>query len=215
MDEATQRRLFEPFFTTKEQGKGTGLGLCTVYGIVKQSGGGILVASEPGKGSTFEVYLPRLGPGQSSHDDVAEPSAPQAVPLPRGSETILLVEDDAAVRNLAARLLRELGYQVLTADSGGSALLAAEEALRIDLLLTDVVMPQMHGRELAERLASLRPGLRVLYMSGYTDDVVGRRGVLEGGTQLLSKPFSPATLARKVRAVLDVEDTTPLAGGTP
>ncbi len=199
MDERTMEKLFEPFFTTKEKGKGTGLGLSTVYGIVKQSGGKIAVHSEPGKGTTFNVYLPRV------HD---EPSPMEAhrdreVP-PVGNETILVVEDETAVRELAARMLRAAGFAVLTAENGDEALLASgHHQGEIHLLLTDVVMPGMSGRLLAERLAELRPGVRVLYMSGYTDDAIIHHGVLKPGTRFIGKPFSAAELARRVRDSLD------------
>ena len=201
MDEATQAHLFEPFFTTKEVGKGTGLGLATVYGIVKQSGGYIWVYSEPGHGTTVKVYLPRV-PG------VAEAPAPSPAPAPRevrgGHETVLLVEDAAPVRALARRSLEAHGYRVLDASDGPGALeLSARHGAPIDLLVTDVVMPGMSGRELAERLAPVRPGMKVLYTSGYTDDAMVRQGVLNAGVAFLQKPFVPDSLARKVREVLD------------
>ncbi len=199
MDDATQAHLFEPFFTTKEVGKGTGLGLATVYGIVKQSGGYIWVYSEPRRGTTVKVYLPRV-PGAAE--------APAATPPPKavkgGHETVLLVEDAAPVRTLARRSLEACGYRVLDAADGPSALeLSARHAAGIELLVTDVVMPGMSGRELAERLAPERPGMKVLYTSGYTDDAMVRQGVLNAGVAFLQKPFVPDTLARKVREVLD------------
>jgi CheY-like chemotaxis protein len=190
-------RIFEPFFTTKEAGRGTGLGLSTVYGIVQQSGGAIDAQSEPGRGSTFRIFLPVVDatPTMSGISAAAEPLA--------GSETILFAEDDDSVRSLACRVLRKHGYTVLAASGGGEALLLCERhAGRIDLLLTDVVMPQMSGRELAERLASLRPDMRVLYTSGYTDDAILRYGMLDNTNALLEKPYSPETLLRRVRAVL-------------
>ncbi|MFQ5891102.1 MAG: ATP-binding protein [Gemmatimonadota bacterium] len=199
MDEETQSQIFEPFFTTKGPGEGTGLGLATVYGIVKQSGGYIWVYSNPGLGTTFKIYLPRV-PGAVER---LEPSAVPAAPL-RGSETVLLVEDEPVILDLARRVLRQNGYAVLGASG-------AEEALRvcerhegaIPLIVTDVVMPRMSGPKLAERLASLRPEARVLYISGYTDEVIVHHGVLAPGTAFLQKPFAAAALARKVREVLD------------
>jgi two-component system, cell cycle sensor histidine kinase and response regulator CckA len=199
MDEATQAHLFEPFFTTKEVGKGTGLGLATVYGIVKQSGGYIWVYSEPGRGTTVKVYLPRV-PG------AAEPPLPAPEPpaLRGGHETVLLVEDAAPVRTLARRSLEACGYTVLDAADGPSAIeLSARHAGAIAVLVTDVVMPGMSGRELAERLAPTRPAMKVLYTSGYTDDAMVRQGVLTAGVAFLQKPFVPDSLARKVRDVLD------------
>ena len=198
MDEVILAHLFEPFFTTKEVGKGTGLGLATVYGIVKQSGGHVEVQSAVGQGTSFRVYLPRLDRGPEEGADPAGDSPG------RGSETILLVEDDETVRTLVRTVLRKNGYTVLEAGDGGEALVVAERHTGpIHLLLTDVVVPQLGGRRLADRLVALRPELRVLFTSGYTDDEVVRRGVFEAETSLLQKPFSPETLARKVREVLD------------
>jgi two-component system, cell cycle sensor histidine kinase and response regulator CckA len=197
----TLAHLFEPFFTTKERGKGTGLGLATVYGVVKQSGGYIWVDSEPGKGSSFKVYLPQID----------EPvSAPVVTVLPaesfQGAETILLVEDAGPLRKLAHALLEQNGYHVLAAEHGAEALKIAEQKTRhIDLLLTDVIMPGMTGRELADRLVGQQAGLRVLYMSGYTDSAIADQGVLEPGTYLLHKPFTEEALIQKVREVLDAE----------
>ncbi len=198
MSQETKRRLFEPFFTTKEPGKGTGLGLATVYGIVKQSGGAVWVYSEPEAGATFKVYLPRVDEDAEVQKVVAEPAPP------RGSETVLLAEDDDELRDLAREILETYGYRVLAAGTPAEALLIAEQHVgAIDLLLTDVVMPQMSGRRLVERLAAVLPAIRVLYMSGYTDDAIVHHGVLDPGTPFLQKPFMPEVLAGKVREVLD------------
>jgi two-component system, cell cycle sensor histidine kinase and response regulator CckA len=199
MDEATRARVFEPFFTTKEPGKGTGLGLATVYGIVKQSGGSVELDSAPGRGTTFQIYLPRV------EEAVPARKSPSGeFKAPRGTETLLLVDDDAAVRSLCRLALQTFGYQVLDAADGAAALLLSEAyQARIHLLVTDVVMPGMNGRELANRLTKLRPGLKVLYVSGYTDDAVVRNGVAAGGVAFLAKPITPGMLARKVRQVLD------------
>jgi two-component system, cell cycle sensor histidine kinase and response regulator CckA len=206
MDIATQKRLFEPFFTTKAPGKGTGLGLSTVYGVTKQSGGNVWVYSELGKGTTFKVYLPRLTDDQKAQRPKTTGARPAV-----GSETILLVEDDEAVRAVSVRILRTAGYQVLPAANGPEALLTAADLQgEIHLLLTDVVMPQMSGSQLAEQLLRLRPGLRVLYTSGYTDEAIVHRGVLEQETKFIGKPFSAADLTRKVRDVLD--DLSPPKG---
>jgi signal transduction histidine kinase/CheY-like chemotaxis protein len=199
MDAATQARIFEPFFTTKEPGKGTGLGLATVFGIVKQSGGSIWVYSEPGHGTTFKVYLPRV-------DDATDHPAPAAEgsPLARASETILLVEDDDEVRALACETLEGNGYAVIPAASAAEALrVVGARQQPIHLLVTDVVLPQVSGRGLADLLAPDHRDLRVLYISGYTDDAIVRHGVLEAGTAFLQKPFTPHTLLSKVRKVLD------------
>jgi signal transduction histidine kinase/CheY-like chemotaxis protein len=199
MDEETRLRVFEPFFTTKPLGKGTGLGLSVVHGIVEQHGGAISVESAPGRGTTFRIYLPRV-------DDVvaqAETNAAAAAAV-HGSETILLVEDETEVRELVAQMLRKSGYTVLTAPDAATALALSERHPGpIHLLLTDVVMPEMSGLELRQRLSGLRPQTRVIYMSGYTDEALGRHGVLEPDTVLLQKPFRFAELGRRIRESLD------------
>jgi two-component system, cell cycle sensor histidine kinase and response regulator CckA len=200
MDRETQQRIFEPFFTTKDVGKGTGLGLSTVYGIVKQSGGYIWVYSEQGMGTMFKVYLPRM-------DDANEVTVEKQESIVlRGSETILLVEDEEVVRGLTKNILMQAGYNVLDAKGG-------EEAIRvcrahngpIDLLLTDVVMPEISGKEVADRLVELRPTIRVLYMSGYTDEAIVQHGVLDASVEFIQKPFTWFGLTRKVRDVLNRE----------
>ncbi len=199
MDTEIMSHIFEPFFTTKESGKGTGLGLATVYGIVKQSGGNVWVYSEPGKGSTFKVYLPRVEEG------VIEPKPKAAAPtVLGGEETILLVEDDAALRDLISTALRKYGFTVLEASHGGEALLICErEKAPIHLMLTDVVMPQISGSALAERLTLLHPELKVLYMSGYTENAIVHLGVLDSAVNFIAKPFRLLGLVQKVREVLD------------
>jgi two-component system cell cycle sensor histidine kinase/response regulator CckA len=199
MSPETIAHIFEPFFTTKGGTKGTGLGLATVYGIVKQSGGYIWVYSEPDKGSTFKVYFPRV-------DELAEKDSrsPHAVSAKRGSETILLVEDDDAVRELTEVILATQGYKVICANGPKRAEeIAAERSQEIDLVLTDVIMPTMSGRELAKKLGARNPKMRVMYMSGYTDNVIAQGGVLEEGLAFLQKPFTPRALTQKVREVLD------------
>jgi two-component system cell cycle sensor histidine kinase/response regulator CckA len=200
MPRELKEKVFEPFFTTKERGKGTGLGLSMVYGIVKQIGGNILVYSEPGHGTTFKIYLPRVEEQLDTFHALDETDS-----FPRGGETVLLVEDDPSVRNLAHRLLRQQGYRVLEAANGVGALHVAQEhgGEKIHLLLTDVVMPQMGGKELADQLKIFRPDVKVLYTSGYTDDAIVHHGVLEPGIHFLQKPFSLKTLSHKVREVLD------------
>ncbi len=205
MDADTQAHLFEPFFTTKGVGKGTGLGLATVYGIVKQSDGYIGVTTGPRRGARFEIYLPRVEEVSESSDGSRLASQPL-----RGQETILLVEDQEEVRDLTRDLLQMRGYTVLEARNGAEAAqLSEHHGEVIHLLVTDVVMPQMSGRELADRLVSRRPDLKVLYMSGYTDEAIGPHGVLDPGVALLPKPFSPDALAQKVRDVLDVARAAP------
>jgi len=200
MTAEVKSRIFEPFFTTKETGKGSGLGLATCFGIVKQNNGHIWVYSEAGQGTTFKVYLPRV---EEAADD--DSGRGQSLPLPGGVETILLVEDEGAIRQLASRILREHGYTVLEAENGEKALRLIETLPELDihLLLTDVVMPLMGGKGLAEQLRTTRPNLKVLFISGYTDNTVIHNGILEMGAAFLQKPFTLATLTRKVREVLD------------
>jgi two-component system cell cycle sensor histidine kinase/response regulator CckA len=199
MSREVQQRVFEPFFTTKGQGKGTGLGLSTVYGIVKQSGGDVWIYSEPGTGTTFKVYFPRALEGEAF-----VPATEDNRSSPRGTETILVVEDDPALRALSERVLESNGYTVLLARNGIEALaIASGHSGHIDMVATDVVMPKMNGRPLVEKLLESRAEMRVLFMSGYTDDEVMRRGVIDGRTAFLQKPFTPVELARKVREVLD------------
>jgi two-component system, cell cycle sensor histidine kinase and response regulator CckA len=199
MDKEIQDKLFEPFFTTKETGKGTGLGLATIYGIVKQNNGFINVYSEPGQGTTFRVYLPRHdGKSEQSREEVSE------APAARGHDTILLVEDEPAILNMTTKMLERLGYTVLTASTPGEAIRLAEAHHgAIHLLITDVVMPEMNGRDLAKSLLSLYPNLKRLFMSGYTADVVAHHGVLDEGVNFMQKPFSIKDLAAGVREALD------------
>ena len=200
IDAETKSRLFEPFFTTKEPGKGTGLGLATVYGIVKQSGGYVRVESEPGKGAAFKVFLRRLEAGADEIEHVLHIVEER----PRGSETVLLVEDEEVVRNLVREILEGNGYTVIEARNGAEALeLGRRFKGPIHLLVTDVVMPKMSGRELAERLVTIHRETRILYMSGYTDGAIGHHGVLDPDTEFLQKPFSFDELAQKVRKVID------------
>ena len=205
MDAATLARIFEPFFTTKEVGKGTGLGLATVYGVVKQSGGHVAVYSEAGRGTAFKIYLPRTVDAARAGASLTGPAA-----APRGDETVLLADDDEAIRRIAGIVLESSGYTVLAAQDGDEALqIGRAHPGPIDLLVTNVVMPKMSGRQLAESLAPVHPQMRVLYLSGYTDDAVVRHGVLEAGTAFLQKPFTPGVLARKAREVLDGRRAAP------
>jgi signal transduction histidine kinase len=198
MDESTRSRVFEPFFTTKERGKGTGLGLSTVFGIVRQSGGHIGLHSELGRGTRFTIYLPRV---EDSVETIS--SIPPAVEA-RGTETILLVEDEEQVRNVTAGILRSAGYCLLEAARPKEAIALCEgHPAEIHMLLTDVVMPEMNGRQLATRVTLLRPAIKVLFMSGYTDDAILRHGILDSGVAFLQKPLTPTGLTRKVREVLD------------
>lgn len=199
MDQKTQSQIFDPFFTTKEFGKGTGLGLATVYGIVKQSGGYIWVYSELGKGSVFKVYLPRVGGTAMPHQQIAADSAAQ-----RGSETILLAEDSEGLREIAREYLENMGYKVIEANSGEQALERAQEFRgEIHLLLTDVVMSGMNGRELADQIVHKYPGMKVLFTSGYTDDAIARQGISDLTVAFIQKPYRPKALARMVRELLD------------
>ncbi len=199
MSKETQARIFEPFFTTKEPGKGTGLGLATVFGIIQQCGGNIWVYSEPDSGTTFRIYLPISADVEEPTHEVFEPATLD------GTETILLVEDQDEVRTVAHQILRRYGYHVLEARNGGEALLTCEKHPRtIHLLLTDVIMPQMNGRELAERLLRIRPDMKVLFMSGYTENTIVHHGVLDSGISYLQKPLDPEKPARRVREVLEM-----------
>jgi PAS domain S-box-containing protein len=198
MDEAVKAQMFEPFFTSKDKGKGTGLGLSTVYGVVSQAGGEIDVESKPGDGSRFRIYFPR------AEGEVEELPVAPGDAAPVGLETVLLVEDEPGVRALAETVLRKLGYKVLVADSGEAALeIWQVKGSSIDVLLTDVIMPQMSGGELAHKLREMNPRLKILFMSGYTDDMIASHGVLAGETQLIQKPFTAEALGRKLRSVLD------------
>ena len=199
MDAQTRERIFEPFFTTKAVGRGTGLGLSTVYGIIKQSGGNIWVYSEPGQGTTFKIFLP-----EAVSESVHRSAEPHQGDLPPGSERILLVEDEDSVRMLGKEILSACGYSVIEAANGAEALnLALNSEDPIDLVITDVVMPQMGGRELVERLSAANPQIRVLFTSGYTDDAILRHGIIDKGADFLQKPFTFDALSRKVRQLLE------------
>jgi CheY-like chemotaxis protein len=201
MSADTREHAFDPFFTTKEAGKGTGLGLATVYGIVKQSGGYVWIYSEQGHGTSVKLYFPEVSAAAAFQAAEYKPAAKEAA---RGSETILLVEDEPAVRGLASRILEKQGYRVLSAQHGREAMdIASSETGKIDLVLTDVVMPGMNGRGLVERLAGIRPTMKSLYMSGYTDDDIIRRGFIEPSKSFLQKPFTSEALLQTVRKVLD------------
>ena len=194
-----KERIFEPFFTTKEKGKGTGLGLSTIYGIVNQCGGSIMVYSEPGQGANFKIYLPQV----TENQDVLKKET-NLVQFPRGNETIMVVEDDAAAKRLTVEILQMQGYLVLEASDGNEALnIAKAYVANIQLVLTDVVMPQMSGKEMVDRLHTLRPGIKVLFMSGYTDNAIVHHGVLDKGLFYIQKPFTVQGLSKKIREVLD------------
>jgi CheY-like chemotaxis protein len=199
MSEETKARIFEPFFTTKEVGKGTGLGLAMVYGFIKQSGGHIAVKSTPNQGTTFHLYFPQV-----QGEAPTRPANPCPKPMPKGTETILLVEDESVVRAVASHVLQMCGYTVLEASHGGEALQVVERYDGpIHLLLTDVVMPGMGGKLVAEQVATLKPGIKTVFMSGYTDDTVVRNGVEGTKTHFLQKPYTPLVVAQTIREVLD------------
>jgi len=199
MSDEIKAHIFEPFFTTKERGSGTGLGLAMTYGVVHQAGGSIEVYSEVGFGTTFKIYLPRV-----EEEAVKPEKVDRLTDLPGGTETVLLVEDEDTVRNLGVRILEQLGYRVMQARNGTEAIaLAQGYGDRINLLLTDVVMPGMNGSELARQLVLHQPEMKVLFTSGYTDEAISHRGVLDVGVSFIGKPYTPGGLARKVREVLD------------
>jgi CheY-like chemotaxis protein len=199
MDSQTQLRIFDPFFTTKELGKGTGLGLATVYGIVKQTGGYIWVYSEVNQGTSFKIYLPRIdGVSRAAGENLTE------LPVVRGTETILFAEDSESLREMAAEYLQSIGYTVLTAASGDEALLRANEFTgTIHLLLTDVIMPELNGPELAKQVALLRPEIKVMFTSGYASETLANRGSLDPAVAFVQKPYRPKALARRIREMLD------------
>jgi CheY-like chemotaxis protein len=198
MDSDTKARIFEPFFTTKEEGKGTGLGLATVYGIVKQSGGHIAVYSEPGQGTTFRVYFPATSASKKQERE------PAPAPRKTRGETVLVIEDEADLRSMIVRALARRDYHVLEARTGEEALeLVEKQKAEVQLLITDIVMPGMRGTEAAQRLASLLPDLKILYMSGYTDNAMFHQKLLEAGTIFLQKPFSVSALEERVQKALD------------
>jgi two-component system cell cycle sensor histidine kinase/response regulator CckA len=210
IDPETLPHIFEPFFTTKDPGKGTGLGLATVYGIVTQSAGYIEVISEPGKGARFEIYLPAAAESAAAK----QPTASRSDPL-QGTETVLLVEDDRAVRRLAGEALRRYGYTVLQSASGLDAIyMAGRHPGPIHLLLTDIVMPQMNGRELSAHLERIRPEVLTLFVSGYVDNVIVQQAEFDAGAAFLQKPFTGNSLACKVREVLDAKNAGQTAGVT-
>ncbi len=197
MDQETISHIFEPFFTTKEVGKGTGLGLATVYGIIKQNGGFISVYSEPGQGTTFNIYIPRIQEEGEVEIKTSEPA------MATGVGTILLVEDDNLVRRMTKGMLETLGYTVLAAESARQALsICKKKDTVIDLMITDVVMPGASGADLRTRVEAMRPGIKVLFMSGYTSDVIVHHGVLEEGVQFIQKPFAMNDLAQKIRELI-------------
>jgi CheY-like chemotaxis protein len=199
MSKDIQRKIFEPFFTTKEKGKGTGLGLATVYGIIKQHNGYIYVDSEPDKGTTFDIYLPVILDGELAQGEIAADTQ-----IPKGTETILVVEDESSLRKYVIDVLKPLGYKVIGAADGEEALkIIAEHEEDIDLLLTDFIMPGINGRELADTIQKDRPDMKVIIMSGYTDDVIAQYGALEDDLNFLQKPMTVRKLAGKIREVLD------------
>ncbi len=211
IDEAVQPRIFEPFFTTKDPGKGTGLGLATVYAMVEQNGGTVQVDSKPGAGTTFRIYLPMLD------ESVARKAGTEASDSRRGKETILVVEDEEMVRKLTCDMLRRTGYRILEAGLPSEALYIVERYEgQIDMILSDVMMPEMNGRELAEEIAKIRP-IGVVYMSGYTDTAIGKAGILPADVHLIQKPFSEAALQSRIRSFLDSQESVQNArtAGTP